>query len=85
LIDWLSQAISVTSLKGKNGGVYKHFENFASLDLHLEEIKKSQRYHPEDIEVTSQDCMNLLIATKSLIKYVGSRNLLTSGLPKRFT
>jgi hypothetical protein len=54
----------------KWGRVYKHFENFASLDLHLEEIKKSQRYHPEDIKVTSQDCMNLLIATKSLIKYV---------------
>jgi hypothetical protein len=57
---------------------YKLFYDLASVGLHIEEYKKSQKYKPEDIKITQEDCMNLLIITKSLIKYVedlGVRNL----------
>jgi hypothetical protein len=53
----------------KWGRAYSRFEHFASLDLHLEDIKKTQRYPLEDIKIGREDCVNLLIATKSLIKY----------------
>jgi len=50
--------------------VYNRFEHFASLDLHLEDIKKTQQFPLEDIKIDREDCEYLLIATKSLIKYV---------------
>lgn len=48
---------------------YKQFSHFASLDLHLEDIKMSPKYSPEDVKVNKPDAEHLLIVTKSLIKY----------------
>jgi hypothetical protein len=55
--------------KEKWGRVYGRFEHIASLGLHIEELKKSQKYKPEDIKITQEDCRHLLTITKSLIKY----------------
>jgi hypothetical protein len=49
---------------------YKGFNNLTSLDLHLEDIRKSQNYSPEDIKITKSDTEHILIVTKALIKYV---------------
>jgi hypothetical protein len=62
---WISDRALATLLR-----LESCFKHFASLGLRLEDIKKSQHYNPEDIKVTPEDCANLLILTKSLIKYV---------------
>jgi len=64
------------------GHAYKRFKNlsfsdFASLDLHLEDIKKSQKYSPEDIKIDKADAEHILIVTKALIKY--AEELLEEG------
>ncbi|MDI6603332.1 MAG: hypothetical protein QME57_04505 [Patescibacteria group bacterium] len=51
------------------GRTYGRFENFASLDLHLEDIKKSQQYIREDIKIRKADAEHILIVTKTLIKF----------------
>ena len=48
---------------------YNQFNHFASLDLHLENIKLSPKYSPADVKVHKPDAEHLLIITKSLIKY----------------
>ena len=58
------------------GRTYKRFKNmsfsdFASLDLHLEDIKKSPKYVPEDVKIDKADAEHVLIVTKALIKYAG--------------
>lgn len=58
------------------GRTYKRFKNvsfadFASLDLHLEDIKKSPKYSPEDVKISKADAEHILIVTKALIKYAG--------------
>jgi hypothetical protein len=72
LLDRLVESSNLSEFvkREKWGRVYECFKHFASLGLHLEDIKKSQHYNPEDIKVTPEDCANLLILTKSLIKYV---------------
>jgi len=60
--------------KERWGRTYKRFKNmsfsdFASLDLHIEDIKKSQRYHLEEIKIDKPDVEHVLIVTKALIKY----------------
>ena len=45
------------------------FSDFASLDLHMEDIKKSQRYHLEEIKIDKPDVEHVLIVIKALIKY----------------
>jgi len=62
---------------GKDSFIYKErwgrtvgrFENLASLDLHLEDIKKSQKYIPEDVKICKSDAEHILIVTKALIKF----------------
>lgn len=53
------------------GRTYKRFSDFASLDLHLEDIKRSPKYSPEDVKIDKSDAEHVLIATKALIKYAG--------------
>ena len=50
---------------------YNRFSGFASLDLHLEDIKRSSKYSPEDVKIDKSDAEHVLIATKALIKYTG--------------
>jgi hypothetical protein len=50
------------------GRTYSRFENFASLDLHIEDIRKSQKYALEDIKISKADAEHILIVTKALIK-----------------
>ncbi|MCL0058789.1 hypothetical protein M1O19_01095 [Dehalococcoidia bacterium] len=64
------------------GRTYKRFKNlsfeeFASLNLHLEDIKKSQKYSPEDVKIGKADAEHILIVTKGLIKY--AEELLQEG------
>ena len=64
------------------GRTYKRFKNlsfsnFASLDLHLEDIKKSQKYSSEDVKIGKADAEHMLIVTKALIKY--AEELLEEG------
>lgn len=51
------------------GRAFAKFEHLASLDLHIENIKKSQKYKEEEIKVGRSDAEHLLIITKALIKY----------------
>ena len=53
------------------GRTYKRFSYFASLDLHLEDIKRSPKYSPEDVKISKADAEQVLIVTKALIKYAG--------------
>lgn len=58
------------------GRTYKRFKNmsfsdFASLDLHLEDIKKSSKYATEDVKISKADAEHVLIVTRALIKYAG--------------
>lgn len=62
---------------GENSFIYNErwrrafakFEHLASLDLHIENIKKSLKYKEEEIKVGRSDAEHLLIITKALIKY----------------
>jgi len=71
LLDNLIQQSNLNDFvkKEKWRRAYGRFENLASLGLHIEELKKSPNYKPEDIKITPEDCRHLLIITKSLIKY----------------
>jgi hypothetical protein len=71
LLDNLIQRSNLNDFvkKEKWRRAYGRFENLASLGLHIEELKKSPNYKPEDIKITPEDCRHLLIITKSLIKY----------------
>jgi hypothetical protein len=51
------------------GRVYANFETSVSLDLHIEDIKRSQRYKAEEIKIDKADCEYLLTLTKLLIKF----------------
>lgn len=55
--------------KERWGRTYERFNNFASLDLHLEDIKKSPRYSPDDVKINKTDAEHTLIVTKMLVKY----------------
>jgi len=46
---------------------YKHFEHWASLDLHNENLKQS--YPPEDVKLGRPDSEYLLVNTKLLVKF----------------
>jgi len=48
---------------------YKRFNDFASLDLHIEDIKRSPEYFSEDVKVEKADVEHTLLVTKMLIKY----------------
>lgn len=48
---------------------YEKFDHFASLGLHLEDIKKSPKYAPGDVKIGKADAEHLIIVTKALIKY----------------
>ena len=51
------------------GRAYGRFEHLASLDLHLENLKQTQRYVPEDVKIGKNDAEHILTVTKLLIKY----------------
>ena len=55
--------------KERWGRAYANFEKLASLDLHIEDIKLSQRYKAEEVGISKADCEYLLILTKALIKF----------------
>lgn len=55
--------------KERWGRTYERFNNFASLDLHLEDIKKSPGYSPDDVKINKTDAEHTLIVTKMLVKY----------------
>ncbi len=48
---------------------YEKFNDLASLDLHLEDLRKSSRYSPEEIKISKADAEHLLLRSKCLIKY----------------
>jgi hypothetical protein len=49
---------------------YDRFNDLSSLDLHLEDIRKSTKYSADDVIINQFDAEYLLIQAKSLIKYV---------------
>ena len=51
------------------GRTYQRFEKLASLNLHLEDLKKSQKYSAEDVRIGKADVEHILIVTKALVKY----------------
>ena len=51
------------------GRTYQRFENLASLDLHIEELKKSETYVEEDVKIGKEETEHILILTKILAKY----------------
>ncbi|MCK4528538.1 hypothetical protein KAW18_14295 [candidate division WOR-3 bacterium] len=55
--------------KERWGRTYGRFNNFASLDLHLEDIKESPGYSPDDVKINKTDAEHTLIVTKMLVKY----------------
>lgn len=55
--------------KERWGRTYERFNNFASLDLHLEDIKKSPGYSPDEVKINKTDAEHTLIVTKMLVKY----------------
>jgi hypothetical protein len=55
--------------KERWGRTYANFEKLASLDLHIEDIKRSQSYKAEEIKIGRADCEYLLTLTKLLIKF----------------
>ena len=55
--------------KERWGRTYDRFNKFASLDLHLEDIKKSPGYSPDDVKINKTDAEHTLIVTKMLVKY----------------
>ena len=57
------------SYKEAWGRTYQRFGHLASLDLHLEDIRKSQRYHIEDVTIGKEDTEHVLIITRALVKY----------------
>lgn len=64
--------------KERWGRAYNRFENLASLNLHIEDIRKSQRYAPEEIKISKADVEHMLIVTKVLIKL--AEELLKEGV-----
>ena len=48
---------------------YEKFNHFASLDLHLEDIKNSPKYSPDKVKTSKADVEHVLIGAKALIKY----------------
>gem|GEM_PF-722847 len=69
-----------TSIKqrfGKDSFVYKErwgrtfgrFEAFASLNLHIEDIKESPQYRSQDLRVQRPDVEHVMIVSKALVKY----------------
>lgn len=55
--------------KEKWGRAYANFGRMASLDLHLEDVKKSEKYTIQNISTDESDLSYLLIQTKNLIRY----------------
>lgn len=53
------------------GRAYAKFTHMASLDLHLEDLKKSLKYPPDSIKTDKIDAEQLIIRTKTLVKYAG--------------
>ena len=51
------------------GKSYGRFEGLASVDLHMEEFKKSLKYSPEEVKIGKSDAEHILTLTKLLIKY----------------
>jgi len=51
------------------GRAVKEFNHFASLDLHLEDIRKKATYSADDVKIEKMDAECLLIFTKALAKY----------------
>lgn len=45
------------------------FNDLSSVDLHLEDFKKSPKYQPQDVVVTRADAESVLLITKLLVKY----------------
>ena len=51
------------------GWAAKQFNHFASLDLHLEDIKAKGNHSPEQVQIGKSDAECLLIFVKALAKY----------------
>lgn len=59
------------------GRTYQKFNHFASLGLHLENLKQSQKYTSDDVKIGKIDAEHILNYTKILIKY--AEELLEEG------
>lgn len=55
--------------KERWGRAYEKFNDFASLDLHLEDIKKSLKYSLDKVKIGKADAEHILIVTQALVKY----------------
>ncbi|WXG47574.1 MAG: hypothetical protein WED05_13105 [Candidatus Atabeyarchaeum deiterrae] len=52
----------------KWGRTYNNFKHLASLDLHLEEHRKSEKYGSNNVVVTSADAEHVLLIAKMMVK-----------------
>lgn len=59
------------SYKERWGRAYGKFSDLASVDLHLEDLKKSSAYPPDSVKTNKADAEHLILRAKALIKYAG--------------
>ena len=59
------------SYKERWGRAYGKFSDLASVDLHLEDLKKSNTYLPDSVKTNKADAEHLILRAKALIKYAG--------------
>ena len=57
------------SYKERWGRTYARFSNWASLDLHVEDLKNSTAYPPDTIQTKKIDAEHLLLVAKAMLKY----------------
>ncbi len=48
---------------------YANFESFSSLALHIEDLKKSTKYAPDEVAFSRADSVQMVLMTKSLANY----------------
>jgi len=51
------------------GRTYQRFERLASLDLHVEDLKKSKKYAAEEVKIGREETEHIILLTKALTKY----------------
>jgi hypothetical protein len=71
----LDQHIKVTCgevsfiFKERWGRVFRQFSHWASLDLHIEDLRKKKEYEKEELSIFKPDAECLLFQTNNLIKF----------------
>lgn len=63
---------NVFSYKERWRRAYDNFKDLASLELHLEGLKKSTTYSPDSVKTNKADAEHLILRAKALIKFAGA-------------